>query len=254
MLLLSWVLSFLGPLSFLIFFILGFAVIRAIYRRAWLPLILLIAANPFVFFFVGGFVDYAKGSPTVRGMGLPGFEYHNIDPTTRCMRRSGGCVVRGHEWVSNGFHNLGVRAAVTAFGYPSRSYDGPYPSKERALREISNAPDLPLDEFQKGVIRIENRVFQIDPSMLFDWTMISGIIELMDMEPEPDHGIQVKSVLFEERCLILRLIQKQEHSGEVQDFIILLDARNKRPFAYHCIEGSPRARAPMVNYLPRTTR
>jgi len=253
MLLLSWVLCFLGPLSFLILFILGFAVVRSIYRKAWLPLILLIAANPFAFFFAGGVVDYAKGSPTLRGMGLPGFEYHNIDPKTRCMRRSGGCVIRGHEWVSNGFHNLGVRIAVAACGYPARSYDGPYPSKEQALRVISNAPDLPLDDFQKGVIRIENRVFQIDDSMLFNWTMITGIIDLMDMEPEPDHGVQVKAALYQKRCLILRLIQQQPQSDERQDFIILLDARNKRPFAYHCIEGNPRARAPMVNYLPPTT-
>jgi hypothetical protein len=254
-LLLCWVLSFLGPLSYLIFFVLGFAVMRAIYRKAWLPLLLLIAANTFTAFFAGGAVDYTKGSPALRGMGLPGFEYFNIDPKTRCMRRSGGCVVSGNEWVSNGFHNLGVQSAVAVFGYPSRSYDGPYPSKEQALREISNAADLPLDEFRQGIIEIENRVIQLDSAMIHDWAMMAGIFELMDgMEPEPDHGVQVKAVFYQERCLILRLIQKQPQSVERQDFIILLDARNKRPFAYHCIEGSPLGRVPRVQYLPRTPR
>lgn len=254
MLLLCWVLSFLGPLSFLIFFILGFSVIRAIYRKAWLPLILLIAANPFAFFFVGGVVDYAKGSPMLRGMGLPGSEYHNIDPKTRCMRRSGGCVIRGHEWVSNGFHNLGVRMAVAVCGYPSRSYDGPYPSKEQALQRISNAPDLPLKEFRKGEIRFGDRLIRLDPSFVPEWGRMFGMFELMeDMEEEAGFEIHAKAVLFEGRCLILRLTQPQG-GGETQEFIILLDTRNLRPFAYYHISGDSYFRFPRVQYLPRSSR
>lgn len=254
MLVLCWVLAFLGPLSFVVCFVLGFAILRAICRKAWLPLLLVVAANPFTAFFAGGAIDYAKGSPSLRGMGLPGFEYHNIDPQTRCMRRSGGCVIMGHEWLSISSHNLGVRSAVAAFGYPSGTYNGPYPSEEQALREISGAPDLPLGDFQKGTIKAGNRVIQLEPAMINDWAMMAGIFELMEgMELEPGHGIQAKAVLLQERCLILRIIQTQQGSTERQDFLILLDARNKRPFAYHCIEGRPLSRFPKVGYLPRET-
>lgn len=257
MLLLCWALSFLGPLSYLIFFILGFAVVRAIYRKAWFPLILLIAANPLAFFFAGGIADYAKGTPTLRGMGLPGSEYHNIDPKTRCMRRSGGCLISGHEWVSQGFHNLGVRTAVAVFGYPARSYDGPYPSKEQALREISNAPDLPLKEFRKGEIRLGGRLIRIDPSFVPDWGRMFGMFELMEemegFEEEPGFEIRAKAVLFESRCLILRLAQPQG-GRETQDFIILLDTRNLRPFAYYQISGDSGFRFPRVQYLPNSSR
>lgn len=254
MLLLCWALSFLGPLSYLIFFFLGYALFRAISRRAWPALILLIAANPFAFFFVGGIVDYSKGNPTLRGMGLPGFEYYNIDPQSRCLRRSGGCLVSGHEWVSQGFHNLGVITAVTAFGYPSRSYDGPYPSREQAAQLTAKAPDLPLEEFQKGNIRIGDRLIQLDPTFIPDWGMMFGMFELSEgMEAETGSEIHAKAMLFEDRCLVLRLTQQEAGSREDQDFIVLLDTGNRRPFAYYRISGSPHFWIPRVQYRPRKT-
>lgn len=250
MLLLCWALTFLVPLSFLIFFVLGFAIFRATIRKAWPPLILLIAANPFAFFFFGGMADYAKGSPKLRGMGLPSLEYFNVDPQTRCFRSGGGCVIRGHEWVSQGFHNLGVLTAVTAFGYPSGSYDGPYPSKEQAAELTANAPDLPLGDFQKGNVRIGDRLIQLDPSFIPDWGMMFGMFELHEgMEGEAGYEIRAKAALFEDRCLILRLIQQEPGSREARDFIILLDTLNRRPFAYYRISGSPFSRFPKVQYL-----
>lgn len=255
MLSLYWVLSFLGPLSFLILFFLGFAMFRAASRRAWPPLILMIAANPLTLFFVGGVVDYSKGNPTIRSMGLPSFEFFNLDPQTLCFRSTGGCVVSGHEWVSHELHNLGVLAAVTAFGPPPGSYDGPYPAKQEALHLIADAPDLNPKDFQKGRVQAGGRMIQLDPTMIGEWGMMFGMFELMDgMEPDSDSGIRAQAFLLEGRCLILRLSQKDTYHGDVQDFIILLDARNRRPFAYYCIQGSPTSRIPRVQYQPRASQ
>jgi hypothetical protein len=96
---LCWVLSLLSILSLLILPLLGYAVFRASRRGAWQPLVLVLLANPIGLWFIHGMVDYAKGAPRLRYMGLPSMEFYNIDRETRCFRQTGGCLVGGNEWV-----------------------------------------------------------------------------------------------------------------------------------------------------------
>ena len=167
---LCWVLSLLSILSWLILPLLGYAIFRASRRRAWLPMLLLLVSNPTGMWFLHGMADYAGGAPKLRYMGLPSMEFYNIDPKTRCFRRTGGCLVGGNEWVSNDFHNLGVGVLAAVFGAPSRSYDGPYPTKEEALSAVANAPKLDLAEFAKGRIQVgmDADIVVFDPATVAD--------------------------------------------------------------------------------------
>lgn len=183
---------------------------------------------------------------------MPSFESFNIDPQTRCIRRSGGCLIYGHEWVYIAPHNLAILVTTKIFGPPSGSYDGPYPSREQALELTTHTPDLSLEDLQMGKIKTANRLIQLDPSMIQDFAMTFGMFELsIDSPPEPDSGIIAKAVLVENRCLILRLTQSATPTTDKQDFIVLMDIRNERPFAYYRIADSPSSRVPRIQYHPR---
>lgn len=254
-----WALSFLGPLSWLMFLMLGLALLRTSYRGAWLPMLLIFVANPMVVWFFTGIVDYAKGSPRLWYMGLPSLEFYNIDPKTRCFKQTGGCLVSGNEWVSQGFHNLGLLAMGAVFGAPSRSYNGPYPSKEEAFHEVSGAPKLDMPEFLKGRIAVAGRHVELDPKIVRSFGSTLGIYPLMDEEYlDEDSGIFAQAVVHRDRCLILRIVEPDifPSTSEIhdEDYIILVDLKNLRPFAYYRIKGGRARRCPQAQYLPELSR
>lgn len=251
---LCWVLSLLSILSWLILPLLGYAVFRASRRGAWLPLFLLLLTNPTGVWFIHGMVDYAKGAPRLRYMGLPSMEFYNIDRKTRCFRETGGCLVGGNEWVSHDFHNLGVGVLAAVCGTPSRSYDGPYPTQEEAMRAVASAPKLDLAEFVKGRIQAGGRRINLDPEMVADLSSTVGVYGLMDgLFPDGDLGPFAQAVVFQERCLILRMVEPDTFptttGSQNQDFLILMDLKCLRPFAYYRIDGDRARRFPKVRYL-----
>jgi hypothetical protein len=254
-----WVLSLLSVLSWLILPLLGFAVICACRRGAWLPLLLLLLANPLAVWFFHGMVDYAKGAPKLHGMGLPEIEDFNIDRETRCFPQTGGCLISGNEWVAQDSHNLGVRALVAACGFPRRSYDGPYPEKEEALRAVAGTPKLDLAEFAKGRMVASGRRIEMDPKMLGKFASTAMMFGLMDgAVPDDDSGTFVQAVVFKERCLILRYMEPDLLPATTlsrgQDFLVLIDMKCLRPFAYYWIQGHAGSRYPRVRYLVEDSR
>lgn len=256
---LCWMLSMLSILSWLIFPLLGFALFRACRRVAWLPMLLLVLANPMGVWFIGGLVDYAKGAPKLRYMGLPSMESYNIDPQTRCFSQTGGCVIHGNEWVSQVSHNLGVLALATLFGPPSRSYDGPYPSKEEAFQMAAASPKLDLSEFIKGRIPAGGRHIQMDSGMVEDLLTTLGIYSLMDYQFTGDApGTFVQAAIIQDRCLIIRIVEidsmPSTTRSEDQDHVIMMDMKIMRPFAYYRIKGDHATRRPRLQYLPEHSR
>lgn len=256
---LSWALSFLSILSWLIPPLLGFTLVRAFRRGAWRPMLLLLVANPLAVFFIGGLVDYYRGAPALRSMGLHSTEFYNIDRNTRCFRQTGGCLVDGDEWVSQDFHNLGVLALVAVFGPPSRSYDGPYPSKEEATKFVSTTPKLNVPGFLKGRIPKGDQPIQLDPVMVEKLLLQMGSFLSVDHQFDEDSANSyAQAAVFQERCLILRVVVDDELTGrmdsEHQDFVVLIDSKNLRPFAYYRNKGDFMGRRPAWQYLPELSR
>jgi len=253
-----WVLSLLSILSLLIPPLLGFGLIKSWRRHAWLPALLLLIANPLGVFFMGGLVDYAGGAPTLRSMGLPSREFFNIDRESRCFRRTGGCVVSGNEWVFEVPHNLGVQISVAMFGPPSRSYDGPYPTKDEALKLVSAAPKLDVAEFNKGRIPNGNASIQLDPAMverLLD-DMGSDLVLGDQLDGEASKS-SVQASVFEGRCLIIRFVDfvpfPTTTESNVRDSMVLIDLKVLRPFAYYGNKGDFRIRPSRIQYLPESS-
>lgn len=255
---LCWGLSILSILSLLILPIALFALGRTSYRGAWLPFGFLLLASPMGFFFIAGMVDYSKGAPKLHSMGLPSMEFFNVDPRTRSFSQTGGCRVDGDEWVPQGFHNLGVLTLATLLGPPSRSYGGPYPTKEQATRLSSSAPVIDVAGFLKGKIPLGDKILEMEPDQIHT---IAGDLRFYNLgyEEDPDSSlVHIRATAFEERCLILRLVEKDSFptttKSDDRDFIVLIDRNNMRPFAYYRITGDSATRRPRLQYLPELSR
>lgn len=102
-------------------------------RRA----LVLLALSPLVALPVlsvlGASAGYWSGTAVLKGSGLPGISYRNLDPVIRCSRQSSGCMVDGSEILTHSPHNLALRVWGALCGPMPRSYRGPLPSEEEAL-------------------------------------------------------------------------------------------------------------------------
>ncbi|HEX7261232.1 MAG TPA: hypothetical protein VF258_05405 [Luteolibacter sp.] len=256
---LCWVFSMLSILSWLILPLAGFALLRASRRGAWRPFLLLLLVNPMGVYFICGMADYAKGAPKLHHMGLPSIESYNIEPNTRAFHQTGGCLVRGNEWVSQGFHNLGVLALAAVLGPPSRSYDGPYPTEEEARCLSSSAPALNISDFLKGRIPVGGETLEMSSEQIRTIAQDLRLFALVyDGDPVPS-GISIQAVKFESRCLILRFVEFDSYTDTTvesadRDFLVLFDRNNMRPFAYYQLTGDSATRYPKIQYLSEHSR
>ena len=152
LLLACWIVFPLGPFSLILPFLLLLALWRAIADKAFVIIAVITLANPLTFFFARGVMDYFGGRPALYGMGLPGPEHANIDPKTRCLRATGGCLISGDEWVQIVPHNLALRMLSTVLGPPSDTYAGPYPTREEAIAASTPGTLLSPADFRSGNI------------------------------------------------------------------------------------------------------
>jgi hypothetical protein len=232
-----WLIFLLGPLSLILVILLPIALWGAIRGRSVAAVALVGLANPLTFFFLSGVGDYVGGRPALRGMGLPGPEYANIDRATRCLRSSGGCLIRGNEWVSMVPHNSAVKVMVLFFGPPAGAYDGPYPTREEAMAAVSaGGVAVSAEQFVSGAIptdagevRMDRDVAEKIGTHLFP---LSGYGFGDAVE-----GEQLHAVLWQGRCLILRWRADSllEKDGEKQEVFVLVDQNNGRPFAVYLV-------------------
>ena len=251
--LIPWAVLFYGPLTWTIPLVLAIGILAAACRKQWVAMACLMVSNPLGISFCRGIVDYSRGAPRLLYMGLPRLESFNVDQASRCFYGGGGCIVWGHEWVFMDPHNLAVRLLSRLCGPPSRSYSGPYPAKEDALRLVTDSPALALDEFVQGKVRAENRLFTIETNMLA--RLLDGL-SLHSLR-RPDAVFIDRSVrahLYRGRCLIIRMTIHEKGAQDDfalwnQDAMVFFDVTVMRPFAYFTIRGQSMTRFPPVLYL-----
>lgn len=248
-----WLIYLLGPLSLALVILLPTGLWGVIRGRSVAAVALVVLANPLTFFFLNGVGDYIEGRPALRGMGLPGPEYANIDRATRCLRSSGGCLVRGNEWVSMVPHNAALRVMVHFFGPPAGAYDGPYPTREEARAAVSaGGVAVSAEQFVSGAIptdagevRMDRAVAEKIGTHLFPLSGY-GFGEAVD-------GEQLHAVLWQGRCLILRWREDPllEKVGEQQEVFVLVDQYNGRPFAVYLAAARHSIRRAAINIFWR---
>ena len=64
--------------------------------------ILSLPASVIAFNFAQGVVEYWAGTGVLRTMGYPGFEFENLDPTSRAHSSTGGCIRSKSACTSSG--------------------------------------------------------------------------------------------------------------------------------------------------------
>lgn len=200
-------------------------------------MLIVLLANPLSFFFLRGIADYAGGRPSLLEMGLPEAEDANIDPKTRCLRSSGGCLVSGNDWVVIKPHNAALRMMTFLLGAPADTYDGPYPTRVEAAAAATTGVLVSPVEFRSGAIPTDAGVIQMEPATTQKIGTIllplSGYAWMEEVE-----GEQLHATLWQKRCLILRWRESAlEQLEEVNEVIVLIDIRNGRPFAVYRIAG-----------------
>lgn len=246
-----WASAFLGPLSVTILLAVPFGVVATVKRRAWLPLTILLLANPLSVAFIEGVVSYARGAPGFLSVGLPVIESFNVDRSTRCFRSGGGCLVSGNEWVFMFPHNSAVRLMSRVFGPAWRTYDGPYPTKDEALALVRDAPPTPVQQFLQGQVVVDGEVIDLGKETVGKLAKGLRWISLDDPELQDQNLATIQCAPYQTRCLVLRLRERYGETEEYHaDVLILFDRWNVRPFAYFTVSGRSTPWLPPVWYLP----
>jgi hypothetical protein len=242
-----WVCALLGPASLLLIPALIAGTIALASRRRWIGLSALLALNPLTVLFVGGIVSYVGGAPCLRFVGYPGADAFNLDPSTRCFRTGGGCLLLGNEWVYLIPHNLALRLMSRTFGPPSRSYDGPYPSKDEALALVSNAPTASVSGLMADRVEAGRKVYLLEEGV--GYALVIGLRFFPEYEADTpeEERIKVSAAIHQERCLVLRIRQKD--TGH--DYVVLCDTANGKPFAYFQLLRKHPTCAPVRYYDPK---
>ena len=220
--------------------------------KEWLALLLLLITNPLSVYFMHGVAEYAEGAPSLRFYGLPSIASYNIDRQSRAFRSGGGCIVYGNEWVFLSPHNAAVRLMAKCFGPPYKSYDGPYPTQEVARHLTANAPTTSTAEFQSGQVKTNRGDLELGAVT----TQLVEGLRLLTFTQSDAHesDASVQACVVKNRCLLLRLSEYDSHlaSGshkKYTDLIVLLDIKNKRPFAVYDLIGDHFPIFPLP-YLP----
>jgi len=240
-----WALVLLGPLSYLVLVAVPLALWRAWSQRARLALVLLLVLNPVSGFFIAGVAAYVDGGPVLRLPDLPDLEAYNPDPANRCSRGVGTCLVQGSEWLTLHTSNAAVRLMCHGFGPPAQAYTGPYPTKDEALVLMAKALLTPVDQFLQGRVLADGKMIKLRSAVV---SALAGLVGLED-----DASTPVQALLYQDRCVILRLCRPPgpaaESAGCGTDILVLLDRSKQRPFAYYRIAGEALPRVPAVTYL-----
>jgi hypothetical protein len=250
-----WAAVIVGPLSLLIVPALFAGLYRTVQEKWRLGTVLLVALNPLSFSVMTGIVGYVGGAPTLHFRGLPEIESFNVDRATRCFRSGGGCIPMGNEWATQGMHNLGVVMMATVFGPPARSYDGPYPTKEKAAILSADAPVTANEEFLKGQIHLGEQTIDLGKPAVEKLVKGLRIESLMfpEFKREP---AEVRAALYEDRCLIVKISQRDDFEPDKinNEVLIFFDKKSMRPFAYFNLTGYVPTRSHPLAYLPEWDR
>jgi hypothetical protein len=215
-------------------------------------LCLLLGLSPVGVVFVEGVWSYLAGAPALRFVGLPRLESFNLDRSSRCFKSGGGCVLSGNEWAFIFPYNAALRLMSLVCGPPSKSYDGPYPTKEEALHMVSDATATPMSVFQQGTVIADGETIPLGTNLVS--RLVAGLqLFLPEYPGNSEFEIGVRAKIYESRCVIIRL---SEHNPLFnsdatlnKDFLVFFDKKNRRPFAYFTIAGRGVLRFQPVKYL-----
>jgi hypothetical protein len=229
----------MGPLSLFAVPVLVSGIVIGLRAKRWVSTAFAALFSPFAYSALIAGCDYSCGTARLRAMGLPGTEFHNVDPEWRCERVTGGCVVRGNEWVHEVPYNTVVKALIRILGPMKGAYLGPYPDWEDARAALVGAQKVAIEDLVADRIPLDGRVVSLDAGVgrgllrHSDWQFaLSDPDELDTLTTELG---PITGVSWKDHCLILR-VPVQSRSGDSHArsaMIVIVDPLVGRPFGYY---------------------
>jgi hypothetical protein len=138
---------------------------KGTWRWRW-PAILLTPIAVALGGFSSGVVGYLTGTARLQYMGMPGPDFWNVDPQSGATPTTGGCIVWGHEFLTQIPNNAAVKVLASVFGQMPFSYDGPYPSLDEALALVANGHNrVSDDDLRHGHIVVGQRDYAVPDSL-----------------------------------------------------------------------------------------
>jgi len=164
-----------------------------------------------------GLVGYLTGTAALRGKGMPGPGYSNLDRTLRCRQSSGGCVVTGHEPFTLLPNNLVLLALGGLFGSMPGGYDGPYPTEEEAFALLEAATPVTVRDGARPVVVAGHA---IDEELL---DLLGPMYGPRGLDTPRTYRLAV----VDDRCLVLG-------DGDAAfDEVVLVDVEGRRKIAWY---------------------
>jgi hypothetical protein len=225
-------------------------------RRRFLPALMCIALSPSGVVLILAVASYLRGTAKLHAHGLPGTEFHNVDPDYRCGWSTGGCIVNGAEWMTDGANNLALTSLIKLFGPQRGSYLGPYPIEQETRTALADAQVISVDQLLKDVVQIGPHTFKLDTGVgkaLLRFTPMGYLYDPREPDSTALDEIRkslgpLKASMIRESCIVIRIpTDDGPVDGRPSARIAVVDAVRGRPFAYYG-EGSYFHRVPPVRW------
>jgi hypothetical protein len=174
--------------------------------------------------------SYLHGSARFEYMGLPNMEFFNVDPVYRCGHDTGGCLVKGTEWLTQEPNNFVLRHLINYFGPQRGSYTGPYPTEAEANAALDGAQPVALsdileDRFVLGGARVR-MAKGLGQRIAERWINPFSFDEIKKLGIEKTIFGPVTATVWKERVLLMR--------GPPTDrMIAAIDLNTGKAFAFY---------------------
>lgn len=166
-----------------------------------------------------GLLGYVTGTAVLRGKGMPGPGYSNLDRALRCGQSSGGCVVTGHEPFTILPNNLVLHTLGALFGPMPGAYDGPYPTEEEAFALLAAAKPVTVRDGAREVV-VDGRA--IDEELL---ELLGPRYRALALALDRPRAYRL--ALVDDRCLVLA-------GGDAAlEEVVLVDVEGRRRIAWY---------------------
>ena len=130
---------------------------------------------------------------------------------------------------------------VRIFGWPPKSYRGPYPTEAEALKLTDQALKTASADFFDGVVRISGGTVQLGKVVAEELAADLGISK--SAGDFHSAGPSVKATAYQDQCLIVRVTAGDYSAASPRDLAgsegaYLFDLSTKRPFARYIFAGN----------------
>ncbi|MGL4630141.1 MAG: hypothetical protein ACRCVT_02950 [Leadbetterella sp.] len=165
---------------------------------------------PIISFLIGT-IRYTNGTASLLKIGGPCF--HSVDPETRMISTSSGCVFVGFEPFVFPSHNLAIKLCTRLFGYQNGTYQGVFPSEKDAIKIIETSDTVSVTYVGKQI-----QFYTSEQQITIDTS------EFLEYSQSEYKLTKVKGKVINNECFVFEEID----TGEKNSPIYLVDSKKNK--------------------------